>query len=124
MRMDERMIPETEHVNVQGAAETAMRPSADTRPMTARELARSMSANKARPPKTLLPNLKLIQARERYGLSQPTVASAVGVSTSSLIYYEKGFSAPSVRIAIKLARFFETSVEDLFGSLVDDEEAS
>jgi len=52
--------------------------------------------------------------RKKRHVTQEEVASAVGVTRQTIIAIEKGNYTPSVLLAIKLARFFNTSVEDLF----------
>ena len=52
-------------------------------------------------------------ARER-DLSQGALAKAMGVSRQTINAIETGRYLPSLPLAIGLARFFETTVEDLF----------
>ena len=47
-------------------------------------------------------------------LSQGALASALGVSRQTVNAIETGRYLPSLPLAIALARFFETSVEDMF----------
>ena len=47
-------------------------------------------------------------------LSQAALAQAMGVSRQTINAIETGRYLPSLPLAIGLARFFETSVEDLF----------
>lgn len=47
-------------------------------------------------------------------LSMQTVADAVGISVSALGMYEIGQRIPRDEIKVKLARYFETTVEALF----------
>jgi putative transcriptional regulator len=60
---------------------------------------------------------KLWQLREAAGLSRRELTTHVGVCDSTISLIERGHS-PNVRTAILLARFFETTVEELFGELV------
>ena len=55
----------------------------------------------------------LKEARVRRGLSQATVAEAVGISRSFYVEIEGGKS-PSLVTALKIARFFDCPVADLF----------
>lgn len=55
------------------------------------------------------------------GLTQQGLAELVGVSRQTIISIEKGKFRPSVELALRLARAFEASVEDLF-SLKDNQE--
>jgi putative transcriptional regulator len=47
-------------------------------------------------------------------LSQGALAGALGVSRQTVNAIETGRYLPSLPLAIALARFFETSVEDIF----------
>ena len=47
-------------------------------------------------------------------LSQAALAQAMGVSRQTINAIETGRYLPSLPLAIGLARFFETTVEDLF----------
>ena len=47
-------------------------------------------------------------------LSQAALAQAMGVSRQTINAIETGRYLPSLPLAIGLARFFETAVEDLF----------
>ena len=52
--------------------------------------------------------------RKRRSITQEEVAHAVGVTRQTIIAIEKGNYTPSVLLALKLAKFFNTSVEKLF----------
>lgn len=52
--------------------------------------------------------------REKQNLTQEELAKAVGVSRQTIIALEKGNYEPSLGLALKLAIFFETAVEDIF----------
>ena len=54
--------------------------------------------------------------RERRGLSQGELAGQLGVSRQTVNSLEVGRYIPSLPLALNLARFFETTVEQLFGS--------
>lgn len=47
---------------------------------------------------------------------RPVVAEAVGVSVSALQMYENGARIPRDQTKIALARFYKTTVEDIFFS--------
>jgi putative transcriptional regulator len=47
-------------------------------------------------------------------LSQSDLAGAVGVSRQTINSIEKGRYLPSLPLAIALARYFETTVEEMF----------
>ena len=58
-------------------------------------------------------NLK--QARAKVGLTQVQVAAAAGISTRYYQNLEAGESAPTVAIALKIAKALGTTVEQIFG---------
>ncbi len=51
---------------------------------------------------------------ERGELSQQQLAEMVSVSRQTIVSIEKGDYAPSVKLALRLAEVFETTVEELF----------
>ncbi|EGD55320.1 helix-turn-helix transcriptional regulator [Gordonia neofelifaecis] len=53
-------------------------------------------------------------ARSRAGLRQADLAAAVGVSRQTVVSLERGDYAPSVYLAIRIARALSSSVEELF----------
>jgi len=59
-------------------------------------------------------NNSIKQQRESKGLTQEDLGKAVSVSRQTIIAIEKGNYEPSLGLALKLARFFKVSVEDLF----------
>lgn len=54
--------------------------------------------------------------RERLlrGFTQEELAAKAGVSRQTIIAIEKGNYTPSVLLALKIARIFKVSVEDIF----------
>jgi len=54
------------------------------------------------------------EVRSARGLTQASLAESVGVSRQSINYIEQGTFAPSVILAIRIARVLQTTVEDLF----------
>ncbi len=52
--------------------------------------------------------------RTQRGLSQGDLAGAMGVSRQTINSIETGRYLPSLPLAIALARFFETTVEEVF----------
>ncbi|NUO60295.1 MAG: helix-turn-helix transcriptional regulator [Hamadaea sp.] len=54
------------------------------------------------------------ELRTRRQLSQAELASAMGVSRQTVNSIEVGRYTPSLPLAIALARFFETTVEEMF----------
>jgi putative transcriptional regulator len=60
-------------------------------------------------------------ARAAHGLTQETLAAAVGVTRQTVISIESGDYAPSVILAIRIARSVESTVEELWGAAADFE---
>jgi putative transcriptional regulator len=52
--------------------------------------------------------------REQAGLSQGALAAAVGVSRQTINAIETGRYDPSLTLAVRLARHFESTVEEVF----------
>ncbi|OGM28935.1 transcriptional regulator [Candidatus Woesebacteria bacterium RIFCSPHIGHO2_01_FULL_41_10] len=52
--------------------------------------------------------------RAKKGVTQQELADAVGVTRQTVIAIEKGNYTPSVLLALKIAQYFNTSVEKLF----------
>lgn len=57
---------------------------------------------------------KLKEFRAQMGIPQKAVAKAVGITTSYYGMIELGVRKPSLKLAIDLAKFFNTSVESIF----------
>ena len=57
-------------------------------------------------------NLRAV--RDRKGLTQEELAQAVGVSRQTIISIEKGKYVPSVTLALRIAKHFNMSVEEIF----------
>ena len=57
---------------------------------------------------------RIQEYRQNKNSTQEELAQAVGVTRQTIIAMEKGNYTPSVTLALKLARFFHTTVEDLF----------
>jgi putative transcriptional regulator len=55
------------------------------------------------------------ERRAARGLSQGQLAEAVSVSRQTINSIEKGRYVPSLQLALALARYFETTVEEMFG---------
>lgn len=58
---------------------------------------------------------KLKKYREQQGLTQSEIASKANLSQRSYQNYENGTREPKVRIANRLAKLLNTTVETLFG---------
>lgn len=58
---------------------------------------------------------KLFELRKEKGLKQEDVAQAVGITRASLSYYEKGERSVDIEVLYKLCRFYDISIDYLFG---------
>lgn len=83
---------------------------------TASQIAHELGASTRATVSSALRDLRLT-----YGLSLAAVAQEIGITKSALSQIELDISNPRVITALRLARFYETTVEDLFGPLADDE---
>ena len=84
-----------------------------------------MPANRARPSKgpltqkgmsrylDIMRNRVRAQRTER-GLSQIELAGALGVSRQTVIAIETGRYSPSLPLAFRIARFFDSTVDEIF----------
>ena len=61
---------------------------------------------------TIQNNIK--ESRTKKNVTQEQLAEAVGVSRQTIVAIEKGNYTPSVLLALKIAKFFHTTVEKLF----------
>jgi putative transcriptional regulator len=52
--------------------------------------------------------------RDRHGLSQGELAKELGVSRQTINSIETGRYVPSLPLALALARFFDSTVEEMF----------
>lgn len=52
--------------------------------------------------------------RVRANITQEALAAAIGVTRQTIIAMEKGNYVPSVRLALRVAKFFNTRVDDIF----------
>ena len=57
---------------------------------------------------------RLRELREEMGLTQEELAKTLGVTRQTIIAIEKGRYDPSLRLAFKMARFFNVEIEDIF----------
>lgn len=55
------------------------------------------------------------------GLKKGWIAAQVGIAPGTLSLIVKGDSIPSLLVALKLARVLGTTVEELWGHLIEDE---
>ncbi len=56
----------------------------------------------------------LFTYRTKKGLTQEELGHAIGVTRQTVIAIEKGNYTPSVLLAIKIAKYFNVMVEDIF----------
>ncbi len=57
---------------------------------------------------------RLKDFRSNIGLNQQEMGERVGVSRQTISLIERGDYSPSITLALKIARFFETTVEQIF----------
>lgn len=57
---------------------------------------------------------KIENMRKKKGLTQEELAQGVGVTRQTIIALEKGNYTPSVLLALKVAKFFNNPVEQIF----------
>lgn len=57
---------------------------------------------------------RVAELRAHAGITQEALAEAVGVTRQTIIAIEKGNYAPSVVLAMKIAKFFKKPVEAIF----------
>lgn len=57
---------------------------------------------------------KLLLIRTKKNLTQEELARGVEVTRQTIISIEKGNYTPSVLLALRIAKFFNVSVEDIF----------
>jgi len=57
---------------------------------------------------------KVSYYRNKSKITQEELANAVAVSRQTIIAIEKGNYTPSVTLALKIARYFKISIEEVF----------
>lgn len=57
---------------------------------------------------------KLREVRTERGVTQEQLAEAVGVTRQTVISIEKGNYTPSVALALRISKYFNVIVEDIF----------
>ena len=67
-------------------------------------------------------NLRMKAARAGKDLSQEELAKLCSVSRQTISLIERGDYSPSVTLALKIARIFQVSVEDIFMYEEDEDE--
>lgn len=63
---------------------------------------------------------RIKEYRARYNMSQSDLANLVRVRRETIGNLEKGKYNPSLKLAMDIARIFETTVEDLFQFTEED----
>ncbi|NJE62386.1 helix-turn-helix transcriptional regulator [Thermococcus sp. 21S7] len=63
---------------------------------------------------------RIKEFRARYNLTQAELAKIVGVRRETIVFLEKGKYNPSLKLAYKIARALNTTVEELF--IFDEDE--
>ncbi|MDR6325736.1 helix-turn-helix transcriptional regulator [Actinoplanes couchii] len=59
---------------------------------------------------------RIKEARKAAGFTQQSMAAEIGVSRQTVIAMESGDYAPSVYLALKVARVLTSTVEELWGA--------
>ena len=57
---------------------------------------------------------RLKELREKLGITQEALANKVGVTRQTILFLEKGKYNPSLRLAYKISRVLNASIEDVF----------
>jgi putative transcriptional regulator len=67
---------------------------------------------------------RIKELREKHGLTQEALALKVDVTRQTILFLEKGKYNPSLRLAYKIARLFNSKIEEVFSfedELIDSE---
>lgn len=65
---------------------------------------------------------RLKECRSSQGINQTELGKLAGVSRQTISLIERGDYSPSVTLALKIARIFQVSVEDIFMYEEDEDE--
>ncbi len=57
---------------------------------------------------------QVYELRSKTSITQEALAEIVGVTRQTIIAIEKGNYTPSVLLALKIAKFFKKSIEEIF----------
>lgn len=57
---------------------------------------------------------RIKEFRARYDLTQEELAKKVGVRRETIVFLEKGKYNPSLKLAYRVAKALETTIEELF----------
>jgi len=63
---------------------------------------------------------RIKEYRARYNMTQEELAKRVGVRRETIVFLEKGKYNPSLKLAYRIAKVFNATIEDIF--LFDDEQ--
>ena len=63
---------------------------------------------------------RIKELRARFDLTQEQLASKVGVRRETIVFLEKGNYNPSLKLAAKVARIFNSTIEEIFIFEADD----
>lgn len=64
---------------------------------------------------------RIKEFRARYNLTQEELANRVGVRRETIVFLEKGKYNPSLKLAYRIAKVLQTTIEELF--IFDDRTA-
>ena len=64
---------------------------------------------------------KIKEYREKAGYKQSELAEMVGARRETIVHLENGRYNPSLKLAMDIAKVFDTTVEDIFTFENDDE---
>lgn len=65
-------------------------------------------------------NNRLKEYRAKINVNQTEMGVLVGVSRQTISQIERGYCSPSVTLALKIAKIFNISVEDIFSYEVNE----
>lgn len=68
-------------------------------------------------------NYRLIQLRKEWGLTQEALGKEIGLSQSMIAHLEAGSKDTSRKYKLRLAHFFQVSVEGLFYEQVEHDQS-
>ena len=57
---------------------------------------------------------RIKELRARYDLTQEALANLVGARRETIVFLEKGKYNPSLKLAYKIARCLDTTIDELF----------
>ncbi|MBY2477212.1 helix-turn-helix transcriptional regulator [Clostridioides difficile] len=68
----------------------------------------------------ILMNTKIKEYREKLLITQNELAKSVGVRRETIVHLENGKYNPSLKLAMDIAKVFDTTVENLFEFIEED----